>query len=73
MAAKPESTDILLLVGVELLGVGLLTVLAGASDEAGNVVVIFMLGLWLIWMVSDPSVIGGLGNALGNVAAQARQ
>jgi hypothetical protein len=73
MAAKPESSDILLVVGVELLGVGLLTVLAGASDEAGNIVVIFMLGLWLVWMVSDPSIISGLGNALGNVAVQARQ
>lgn len=60
-----------LTVGVELLGVGLLTVLAGASDEAGGIVVLFMIGLWLIWMISDASVLSKLGNALSNVAAQA--
>lgn len=60
-----------LTVGVELLGVGLLTVLAGASDDAGSIVVLFMIGLWLIWMISDASVLSRLGNALSNVAAQA--
>lgn len=58
-------------VGVELLGVGLLTILAGASEEAGSVVVLFMIGLWLIWMISDASVLSKLGNALSNVAAMA--
>jgi hypothetical protein len=71
MAAKPGSSATILAVGVELLGVGLLTVLAGASDEAGNVVLIFMIGLWLIWMISDAGVVTGIGNALQNVASQA--
>lgn len=60
-----------LTVGIELLGVGLLTILAGASDEFGTVVVIFMVGLFMIWMISDSSVLAKIGNAFQNVAAQA--
>jgi hypothetical protein len=71
MAAKGSSSDAILIVGVELLGVGLLTLLAGASDDAGNIVVVFMLGLWLIYMVTNPGTIAGLGRGLDNVAAQA--
>jgi hypothetical protein len=70
--ATPGPSEVILSVGVELLGVGLLAVLAGASDQAGNIVVLFMIGLWLIWMVSDPTVIAGLGNALSNVAKQSQ-
>lgn len=71
-AVPASSSDTLLMVGVEILGVGLLTLLAGASDEAGNIVVIFMIGLWLIWMISDSSVIAGLGRGLTNLSAQAQ-
>jgi hypothetical protein len=72
MATDPGSSDTILAVGIELLGVGLLTVLAGASDEAGNIVVIFMIGLWLIFMITDSGVIAGLGRGLANVASQAQ-
>jgi hypothetical protein len=60
-----------LIVGVELLGVGLLTLLAGASDDAGNIVIIFMVGLWLIYMVTNPGVISGLSSSLQDVTKQA--
>jgi hypothetical protein len=61
----------ILSIGVELLGVGLLTVLAGASDEAGSIVVLFVIGLWLIYMISDSAVFAKLGNGLSNVASMA--
>lgn len=64
-------TNTILAVGVELLGVGLLSLLAGASNEAGSIVVIFMLGLWLIFLITDSRVVAGFGNALANVANQA--
>jgi hypothetical protein len=70
--AAPSSSSVILNVGVELLAVGLFTLLAGASDEAGNIVVIFMIGLWLIWMISDSSVVASIGRALNNVASQAQ-
>jgi hypothetical protein len=63
--------NVFLVVGVELLGVGLFTLLAGASDDAGNIVIIFMLGLWLIYLVTNPGVIAGLDRGLQNITQQA--
>jgi len=72
-SSTQTSSGVILTVGVELAGVALLTLLAGASDEAGNIVVVFMLGLWLIWMVTYPKTIEGIGNVLQNVAKQSQQ
>jgi hypothetical protein len=69
MAGKPASSEALMAVGIELLGVGLLALLAGASNDAGNIVVIFMVGLWLIFMITEPSVFTKMSNAVSNVAA----
>ncbi len=62
------SSSSLLVLAVELLGVGLFTLLAGASDDVGHIVIIFMIGLWLIFMVTDSAVIAGLGRGLSTVA-----
>jgi hypothetical protein len=72
MASIQTSSSEILVVGVELLGVGLLTLLAGASNEAGKIVVIFMIGLWLIWAITDSGALARIGNVFSNVAAQAR-
>jgi hypothetical protein len=65
-----NSGDVILTVGVELAAVALFTLVAGASDDAGSVVVLFMAGLWLIYLVSDSKVLAGLSNAITNVAQQ---
>lgn len=36
---------------VELLGVGLFTILAGINDDAGSVMVVIMWGILLGWML----------------------
>jgi hypothetical protein len=59
-----------LLVGTELAAVGIFTLVAGASDDVGSIMVLVMIGLWLIYMVSDSKVITGISNAIGNVAQQ---
>lgn len=71
MASIQTSSDEILVIGIELLGVGLLTLLAGASDEAGQIVVIFMIGLWLIWAITDSAALGRIGAVFTNVANQA--
>jgi hypothetical protein len=71
MATESGPPAVILTVGIELLGVGLLTILAGASDEAGKIVILFMLGLWLIWMISDSAGIAKIGNVFNNVASMA--
>jgi hypothetical protein len=59
-----------LVVGTELAAVGVFTLIAGASDDMGSVMVLIMIGLWLIYMVSDSKVITGISNAIGNIAQQ---
>lgn len=61
----------ILIVAVELLGVALLTLLAGSSNDAGNIVVLLMLGFWLIYLISDSRTVQKLGGVLNNVANQA--
>jgi hypothetical protein len=59
-----------LIVGTELAAVGIFTLVAGASDDVGSIMVLVMIGLWLIYMVSDSKVISGISAAIGNVAQQ---
>jgi len=43
--------DIVTTATVELLGVGLLTLLAGVNKQVGNVVVVIMVGFALAWVL----------------------
>lgn len=61
----------MLVIAIELLAVGLFTLLAGISDEWGKIMVIFMVGLWLIYSVTTFNVLERLGLSLNNVASQA--
>jgi hypothetical protein len=73
MATKSKSgpSETILTVGLELGAVALFTIIAGFSDDAGTFMVLWMVGLWLIYIVSDSAVIAGFSNAIGNIASQA--
>jgi hypothetical protein len=58
-------------VGIELAAAGLLTIAAGASDGAANAILVVVAILWIIYMVTDPTVIAGVGRAIQNVSEQA--
>jgi|SRR5580698_3307783 hypothetical protein len=60
--------DIFIVLAIELLAVGLFTLLAGISNDVGKLMVILMIGLWAIYLVTTSSVISGLGSALGKIA-----
>lgn len=47
--------DIVVTATVELLGVGLLTLLAGANRQLGSIVVIIMVGFLLGWLLINTS------------------
>jgi hypothetical protein len=62
-AAQPGS-DIIVTLTVELLGVGLLTLLAGVNKQLGTVVVIVMVGFLLGWLlINTPQLQGWLKKA----------
>lgn len=50
-AQKQAGNDIVVTATVELLGVGLLTLLAGANRQLGSIVVIIMVGFLLGWLL----------------------
>lgn len=61
---RPAASEAILTLALELLAVGLFTIIAGTSDDMGTLVVLFMLGLWVIYLVSNATVLSGLESAL---------
>lgn len=50
--ATQAGYDIVVTTAVELIGVGLLALLAETSDQVGNLIVIFMVGILIIWAIT---------------------
>lgn len=57
-----SSSGVILDTAVEIIGVGLLALLAGASDDTGKLMVVFMTGLWAVFMVTHPDVISKIAS-----------
>jgi hypothetical protein len=64
---RPPASAAILMLALELLAVGLFTLLAGASPEAGTIMVIVMVTFWFIFAITDSAVIGHLGSVLGTM------
>lgn len=43
--------DIVTVTGVQLLGVGIFTIIAGINDDIGGVMVVIMWGIFLGWLL----------------------
>jgi hypothetical protein len=67
-AKRPAGSEAIMYLGLEILAVGIFTVLAGISHDMGTIVIIFMIGFWLIYMITDSAVIAKIGAALTTVA-----
>jgi uncharacterized membrane protein len=58
MAAKAKAqtgNDVVVTTAVELIGVALLALLAGANNNLGSVIVIIMVGFLIGWMLMNTS------------------
>ncbi len=66
MATKKRANDseALVQLALELLAVALFTLMAGAGDEMGTLVVLFMVGMWMIYLIQNSKVIAGLEKAM---------
>ena len=62
-----NSSDIVLALIVEGIGIGFLTLLAGTSDDVGTVLVVFMTGLWLLFLINHQGVQSYITNVTTNV------
>jgi hypothetical protein len=56
--------EAMLTVSLELLAVGLFTLMAGAGPEMGQIMILLMLGFWLIFLITNTSVIARMEKAL---------
>lgn len=67
MAQRPPVSSALLAVALELIAVAVFTLLAGASEEAGTVMVLMMVGFWLIYLITESNIIIGAVGALNSL------
>lgn len=51
MATASKETNAFLGLGMELLMLGIAAGVAGISDEVGSIMVVFMAGLVLLWLI----------------------
>lgn len=67
-ASKPNASDTLLAVGVEGIAVALFTLLAGANDQIGSFVLMFMVGMWILFLVTNGNAVSRITNTVGNIS-----
>lgn len=65
--ATPSSADSFLGLGAELLILGLATGVAGLSDDVGMIMVTFMIGLLLLWLIYHTRITNAIPTFLGNL------
>lgn len=68
MATRTPMSASLLELAMELAGVGAMMLIAGASDDAGTMMIIIMMGFWLIFLISQSGVVKNMVSALSAMA-----
>jgi hypothetical protein len=64
MATDTDPGDIMLGLGVEFLMLGLATGVASISDDIGSMMVVFMAGLMLVWLMYHTTTTNALPNLM---------
>lgn len=62
-----QQSDIILALIVEGVGISFLTLLAGTSDDVGTTIVVFMVGLWLLFLFNHQGVQSYITGLMSNV------
>lgn len=62
-----QSSEIILALIVEGVGIAFLTLLAGTNDDLGTVIVVFMVGLWLLFLFNHQGIQSYITNVGANV------
>lgn len=56
---NPDSNAILA-VAIELIAVGTFTLIAGINKDFGKLMIVFMVGLWLIFLIQESTLVANL-------------
>lgn len=54
---RQPGNDIVVTTAVELIGLSLLTLLAGTNDQMGSIVVIVMVGFAIAWALANTGIL----------------
>lgn len=63
----PNASDSFLGLGAELVILALATGIAGLSDDVGTIMVTFMIGLLILWLIYHTKITNALPTFLGNL------
>lgn len=64
----PSAGQAFLTVGLEIIAVSVFGIVADINDEIAGVIMVFMVGLWVMWAISNATSIHGLSNVITEVA-----
>jgi hypothetical protein len=64
MAVRPPASTTIVMLSMELLAVGLFTLLAGISDKVGKAMIIIMAGFWILFMLLEWRAPRALANSI---------
>jgi hypothetical protein len=65
-AQMTQAADILLALFVEVGGLVVVTIVAGISDQVANLMIVFVVGIAILWAILHYSELTGLINMLNN-------
>jgi hypothetical protein len=63
-AHRNPPSEVILTVALEGLAVAVFTLIAGAGDDMGSIMVVLMVGFWLMYLIQNASVLDRLNIAL---------
>ena len=60
--AAPDASSAILGIGAELLMLGIATGIASINDDVGTIMLIFMIGLLLLWLMHHYAITNAIPN-----------
>jgi hypothetical protein len=67
MAVRSPASAALVTVLLELASLGVMVLIAGASNDAGNVMLIMIGGFWMVYLLKDTAAFQAFVSIFGNL------
>jgi hypothetical protein len=63
-AKRNDASALLVTLSLEFLAVGLFALIAGINDAVGSIMVLFVTGIFIFYLITNAKFISGLANAI---------
>lgn len=64
MAQRPIASTVIVTLLLEFLAVGIFALIAGTDDRVATIVLLFMFGIFLMYIMTNEKTVAGLSNAI---------